>query len=266
MPQLQSLKLIPVALRFQELFVQQPYASIKWPDQRNNIAPIDMCHPAPPILKLLFRSMALYENYIVPSFPFLRRRGMKVACDLIKKTDESCDYLCNGFPVKSLNLLARFAMGDQEAVKKHCDRVLDYLWVGRNGMKECVSSPPLPPRLSLISFPLAGPPTAIVSYFSSLVVPAACLTNTPECWETAFITQALSESDLVHLRENHDSVVKALEWLDDCQIKQDPLYKDELWRQSTKGAWPFSTREEGFTVSDTTAEALKSVLLLQSLE
>lgn len=59
---------------------------------------------------------------------------------------------------------------------------------------------------------------------------------------------------------------KALRWLDDCQIKTEPLYKAELWRQSTLGAWPFSTREQGFTVSDTTAEALKSVLLLQSLE
>lgn len=39
----------------------------------------------------------------------------------------------------------------------------------------------------------------------------------------------------------------------------------EAWRYPTKGAWPFSTREQGYTVSDCTSEGLKSVLMLQKL-
>ena len=38
---------------------------------------------------------------------------------------------------------------------------------------------------------------------------------------------------------------------------------EEADRQRTNGAWPFSTRTQGYTVSDCTAEGLKSVLLLQ---
>lgn len=36
------------------------------------------------------------------------------------------------------------------------------------------------------------------------------------------------------------------------------------FRHISKGAWPFSTRDQGYTVSDCTAEALKTVLLLQT--
>ena len=36
-------------------------------------------------------------------------------------------------------------------------------------------------------------------------------------------------------------------------------------RHRTKGAWPFSTKTQGYTVSDCTAEGLKSVLILQKL-
>ncbi|KAJ3344457.1 Lanosterol synthase (Oxidosqualene--lanosterol cyclase) [Kappamyces sp. JEL0680] len=36
------------------------------------------------------------------------------------------------------------------------------------------------------------------------------------------------------------------------------------FRHTRKGAWPFSTKEQGYTVSDCTAEALKTVLLLQN--
>jgi squalene cyclase len=35
-------------------------------------------------------------------------------------------------------------------------------------------------------------------------------------------------------------------------------------RHRTKGAWPFSTKEQGYTVSDCTGEGLKSVLYLQT--
>lgn len=36
-------------------------------------------------------------------------------------------------------------------------------------------------------------------------------------------------------------------------------------RQATKGAWPFSTKRQGYTVSDCTAEGLKSSIILQTI-
>lgn len=86
-----------------------------------------------------------------------------------------------------------------------------------------------------------------------------------ELWDCAFITQALCETGLANEEQNKESVIKALEWLDNTQIKKDPLHLEQAYRHPTKGAWPFSTQEQGYTVSDCTAEGLKSVLLLQEL-
>ena len=39
---------------------------------------------------------------------------------------------------------------------------------------------------------------------------------------------------------------------------------ERCYRQTSKGAWPFSTRDQSYTVSDCTAEGLKAVLLMQN--
>jgi lanosterol synthase len=79
----------------------------------------------------------------------------------------------------------------------------------------------------------------------------------------AFISQALVESGLAEEEENKEACVKALEWLDSTQIRKDPLHYESAYRHTTKGAWPFSTKEQGYTVSDCTGEGLKAVIYLQ---
>ena len=91
-------------------------------------------------------------------------------------------------------------------------------------------------------------------------------TNGSQLWDTAFITQALVETGLAKEKSNNESVLKALEWLDDCQIRENPKHYLTAYRHATKGAWPFSTKEQGYTVSDCTAEGLKSVIMLQDLK
>lgn len=90
-------------------------------------------------------------------------------------------------------------------------------------------------------------------------------TNGSQLWDAAFISQALVETGLGSLPQNQDSTHKLLKWLDDCQIRENPKYYEEAYRHATKGAWPFSTKEQGYTVSDCAAEGMKAVLLLQSL-
>jgi lanosterol synthase len=90
-----------------------------------------------------------------------------------------------------------------------------------------------------------------------------CGTNGSQLWDIAFITQALVETGLARDEENKESLGKALEWLDQDQIRANPKWHVESYRQSTKGAWGFSTKEQGYTVSDCTGEGLKSVLYLQ---
>lgn len=90
-------------------------------------------------------------------------------------------------------------------------------------------------------------------------------TNGSQLWDAAFIAQALYESGLASLPENQSSTALLLDWLDQCQIRDNPPHWEEAYRHRTKGAWPFSTAEQSYTVSDCTAEGMKSVLLLQEL-
>lgn len=40
---------------------------------------------------------------------------------------------------------------------------------------------------------------------------------------------------------------------------------EKAFRHASKGAWPFSTPEQSYTVSDTTSEAMKAVMGIQDL-
>lgn len=90
-------------------------------------------------------------------------------------------------------------------------------------------------------------------------------TNGSQLWDVAFISQALVATSLGSLPSNHASSRALLEWLEDCQMQENPKYWKQGYRNATKGAWPFSTKEQGYTVSDCAAEGMKAVLALQSL-
>ncbi len=74
-------------------------------------------------------------------------------------------------------------------------------------------------------------------------------TNGSQLWDAAFIAQALVETGLAERKENKESVTKLLDWLDKAQIQDDPKHYGEDFRHSSKGAWPFSTPEQNYTVS-----------------
>lgn len=88
-------------------------------------------------------------------------------------------------------------------------------------------------------------------------------TNGSQLWDIAFMTQALVESGLADEESNKQSLLGALKWLDECQIRENPIHYESAYRHTTKGAWPFSTKEQGYTVSDCTGEGLKASLYIQ---
>lgn len=90
-----------------------------------------------------------------------------------------------------------------------------------------------------------------------------CGTNGSQLWDIAFISQALVETGLAEEEGIKEHTTRALKWLDECQIQKNPTFYEVAYRQTTKGAWPFSTKEQGYTVSDCTGEGLKAVLYLQ---
>ena len=112
--------------------------------------------------------------------------------------------------------------------KRHIERLNDYLWVNRDGMM------------------MNG-------------------TNGVQVWDTAFTIQAVTEAGLAEDPKWKPMLTKALTYLEHEQIRDEVKDRELCYRQSRKGAWPFSTKVQGYTVSDCTAEALKATLLLQKV-
>jgi lanosterol synthase len=176
----------------------------------------------------------MYEA--VPSIPFVssclpvREYALKTVYTWIKREDENTGYQTIGPVSKAMNMVARFHREgrDSEAFKRHLSRVDDFLWLGKDGMM------------------MMG-------------------TNGSQLWDTAFMAQAAIETGLADEEENHESVLQMLDWLDKCQIQENPKYYVDGYRHRTKGAWPFSTPEQNYTVSDCTAEGLKAVIGIQKL-
>jgi lanosterol synthase len=177
------------------------------------------------VLDTLFAILGAYECCAVPP---IRKAGLDFVYNLVVKEDDNTAYQDLGPVNKMMNLIVRHYVDgpDSDAFKQHVERRYDFLWLGPEGMMMCG-------------------------------------TNGSQLWDISFICQALAKTGLGNLPENHESMMAALGWLDRTQIQCNPPHYESAYRQATKGAWPFSTRTQGYTVSDCTAEGLKAVLFLQ---
>jgi lanosterol synthase len=162
------------------------------------------------------------------TLPPLRHAALNRVYELVVMEDENTSYQCLGPVNKMMNLICRYAVDgpEHDSYKQHMIKRQDFMWLGAEGMM------------------MTG-------------------TNGSQLWDIAFITQALMESGLADEEANRESLLKALDWLDKCQMTENPIHYEKAYRHSTKGAWPFSTKEQGYTVSDCTGEGLKAVLYLQ---
>ncbi|SRR5258708_1233242 len=212
-------------MRKKEMYTQD-YDTIDWPAQRNNISEADLRSPHSSLFNLIAVILGAYEQCCVPP---LRNAGVKYAYKLVVCEDENTSYQTLGPVSKMLNLVARFH-GDgpgSYSYKRHDDKRHDFMWLGAEGMM------------------MTG-------------------TNGSQLWDIGFITQSLVETGLANDEDNKPSVIKALQWLDRCQIRDNAKHFEIMSRHRSKGAWPFSTKEQGYNISDCTGEGLKAVLYLQT--
>ena len=209
----------------QELYTTD-YHRIYWPAQRNNIAAVDLYSPHSSILDAMNAILSVYEGCAIPA---LRKVALERTYKLIVYEDENTEYQTIGPVSKMMNLLCRFVVEgpDTEVYRQHAIKRADFMWLGAEGMMMCG-------------------------------------TNGSQLWDIGFITQALVETGLAKEPQNKESLRMALGWLDVCQIRENPKHYERAYRHRTKGAWPFSTKEQSYTVSDCTGEGLKSVLYLQN--
>ncbi|KAH9004689.1 terpene synthase [Lactarius hatsudake] len=199
----------PLILALREELYTQPYDTIDWPAQRNNVSATDLHSPHSGIFDFISVILSAYEQCIIPP---LRHAGTESAYELIVYEDENTGYQTLGPVSKMMNLIARYHVEgpESEAYKRHDEKRRDFMWLASEGMMMCG-------------------------------------TNGSQLWDIGFITQALVETGLASDENNKESLIKALEWLDRCQIRENPKYFEVSNRHRTKGAWPFSTKEQGYT-------------------
>ncbi|XP_064402287.1 lanosterol synthase-like isoform X2 [Halichondria panicea] len=202
-----------------------PYDSINWPAQRGNIAPGDIFSPHSKTLDFTLGVANLYERF---SIGYLRSWATSECLKQIKGDDQFTNCISIGPISKVIQMLVRWhADGpDSARFKEHASRVPDYLWIGLDGMK------------------MQG-------------------TNGSQLWDSAFATQAFIEASAYEDDDFSENMKAVFRFLKGTQIPDNPPDYKKYYRHMNKGAFPFSTVECGWHVSDCTAEGLKSVMLLQ---
>lgn len=199
------------------------FHTLKFNWNRDNVAPTDLKQPHTRFLKVLNTFLSAWENYVRPSW--VQDLGNRRVYELMKQEDENTDYNCLAPVNKAFHMVCIYAAEGPESarLKLHRERIGDYFWMDAQGMRS------------------GG-------------------TNGAQVWDTAFIIQAFSGAGLLE-HEQFQSVMKgALDFLELSQLRENI---DDPYRQQRKGGWPFSTKDNGYIVSDTAAEGLKSVILLQ---
>jgi lanosterol synthase len=206
----------------------QPYETVNWDSRRNTISPADDYHSKTWILKVLFWFIVWVWT------PLLRPNWMKKRAEdwvwwLICEEDENTSYSNLGPVNAAMNTLACYVkLGpDSHPFREHIKTLPEFLWVKNEGML------------------MNG-------------------TNGVQVWDTAFTIQAAHDCGFTSDPKWTPMLTKALEFLEDQQIREEPRNQAKCYRHTRKGAWGFSNRKQGYTVSDCVSEGVKAVLILQN--
>jgi lanosterol synthase len=219
----------PLTRQLRDELYTEPYNTLNFASHRNTISDKDNYHPKTWVLNLInFFLVWVWFPYL--RFGSLVKRAEDWTWKLIQMEDDNTDC-ADLAPVNApLNTLCCFIHdgADSSSFHRHLDRLNDYMWMNKEGML------------------MNG-------------------TNGVQVWDTAFLIQSAVEAGLAESPKWKPMLRKAAAFLEDHQIREEVKDQQICYRQSRKGAWPFSTKAQGYTVSDCTAEALKATLQLQKL-
>eukprot|EP00871_Galdieria_phlegrea_P002196 jgi/Galph1/2978/GphlegSOOS_G1595.1 len=212
----------------EELYLDK-FETIDWDAQRENCCKEDIYTHRPRIQSWLWWMLSWYEKLPIPGKHYFRDWALKETLLQVKKEDENTQFICIGPVNKVLNMLCcYFDDPHSEHFQKHIPRLYDYLWIAEDGMK-------------------------MQGY------------NGSQLWDTAFAAQALSAAGSIARDHFPYTLQLAHHYLDIAQVREDIENGPRYYRHISKGAWPFSTRDHGWPISDCTAEGLKAVLALESM-
>ncbi|KAG6318898.1 hypothetical protein E4U22_005015 [Claviceps purpurea] len=212
----------------EELFTE-PHAEINWAAHRNSIAPGDNYHPKSWLLNAAnWFFVNVWNPYLRPNF--IKEWAEDWVSQLVDMEDANTDYLDLAPVNAAINTVMCYVRDGPDAVsvKRHIERLDECLWVTQEGML-CNG------------------------------------TNGVQCWDTAFLIQGVFAGGLQNDEKWRPMLIRALEYLERQQIRENCVDQEMCYRQPRKGGWPFSNRDQGYGVSDCISEALKAIILLQKV-
>ncbi|KAJ6435969.1 hypothetical protein OIU84_001074 [Salix udensis] len=220
----------PTVLSLRKELFAAPYHEIDWNQARNLCAKEDLYYPHPLVQDALWALLHKIAEPVLMHWPGkkLREKALHTAMEHIHYEDENTRYICIGPVNKVLNMLCCWVEDpNSESFKLHLPRIQDYLWLAEDGMK-------------------------MQGY------------NGSQLWDASFAVQAIISSNLVE--EFGPTLRKAHTFIKNSQVLEDCPGDLSFWyRHISKGAWPFSTADHGWPISDCTAEGLKAALFLSKI-
>ncbi|TKW21540.1 hypothetical protein SEVIR_4G125700v4 [Setaria viridis] len=219
----------PTILALRDELYGVPYNEVDWNKARDNCAKVDLIYPRTMAQNLVWTCLNKVVEPMLNCWPVnkLRHIALKNIIKHIYYEDEISKYICVCPINKALDMICCWAENpNSDAFKQHLPRIYDFLWLAEDGMKAQVYD---------------GCPA----------------------WETAFIVQAYCSTGLVN--EFSPTLRKAHEFIKCSQIRENHPDYEAYYRHRSKGSWTLSTADNGWNVSDCTAEALKALLLLSKI-
>ncbi|HDO26543.1 MAG TPA: hypothetical protein ENH02_00355 [Bacteroidetes bacterium] len=212
----------PLISAIREEIYVEPYDQINWKKARKLCAVPDRYQPLSKLYKVSSAIANFYEKNHLKS---VRKKALEFIGNYIDAEDKQTRYINIGPVNQVLNSLCVWHNHgkDSEEFQQHVERWKDYLWVAEDGIK-------------------------MNGY------------NGSQLWDTVFAARALLESGLEN--EFPGLTRKMYDFIDDSQIKTNPFEYKKYFRDRTVGAWPFSTRDHGWTITDCTGEGVKTSLML----
>ncbi|CAJ2665194.1 unnamed protein product [Trifolium pratense] len=207
-----------------------PYHLLHWDHAKYQCANEDLYHPCPMIQNVLWGFLDYVGEPLLMHWPYskLRNKALNHVMKHIHYEDQNTNYICIGPVNKVLNMVCCWLENpNSDAFKYHISRIKDYLWLAEDGMK-------------------------MQGY------------NGSQCWDVALSVQAILATKLDH--EYGSMLKKANNFIKGSQVTMNRSGNTSCWyRHISKGGWTFSTQDNGWPVSDCTAEGLKAAILLSNL-
>ena len=213
----------PLLEQIREEIYVQPFSSISFSDHADTVAATDMKLPPSMVLRLANSVFRVWDTYMRPRW--LHRKVNDAIRDLIRRQDANSFFNDLSSVDQALIMEVLYFDEGEESVSlsKHREVFQHYVWQGAEGM-------------------------------------TITATDGIQVWDTAFSVLAIVDAGLTQDVRFRNTVLKALDFLEKAQLRDNLL---DPYREPCKGGWSFSTKENGFMVSDCSAESMKAVILLQ---